>query len=84
MGESADIRASLLCGQCKNSKLMIWEAGATLQTSATLQRSGPNMPFYTVRCLWLKSAVMAPAKLKKCEGMARLKASDALEDEDGE
>ncbi len=72
MGMGADVRAKLpLCGDCKNCKLQVWATDDTeinkkgsVKTIAKLEQG----IYFTVRCNWLKTAVLEPLALQVCEG----------------
>ena len=69
MSAAAEIRAKLsLCGRCKNCKIIVWGRKAELKKSATLIKDSEIGSYFTVRCNWLKTAVIEPIYLETCEG----------------
>jgi hypothetical protein len=72
MSATAEIRSKLpLCGRCKNCKVIVWGKEAKnseLKTSATIIKNSDAGNYFTIRCNWLKTAVIEPFFLENCEG----------------
>ena len=72
MGLGADVRAKLpLCGNCIKCKLQVSSTDdseinkkGSVKTISKLEQG----VYFTVRCTWLKSAVLEPLSLAICEG----------------
>ena len=72
MSATAEIRSKLpLCGRCKNCKVIVWRKknkNSELKASATIIKNSDASNYFTIRCNWLKTAVIEPFFLENCEG----------------
>ena len=72
MSATAEIRSKLpLCGRCMNCKVIVWGKEAKnseLKASATTIKNSDAGNYFTIRCNWLKPAVIEPFFLENCEG----------------
>ncbi len=65
-----EIRQDLkVCSDCKNCKLIVWDSNADKVSKRNeVTRHRETEYYYTLRCTWLKSAIIEPHKIIKCEG----------------
>lgn len=57
-----------VCGDCKNSKLIVWSGDAEFEKKGSVTRDRDTGKYYTLRCNWLKQAVLNPRHIERCEG----------------
>lgn len=77
MGIPSEIRKGLLCGDCINCKMQVWDSVSKLDDLAkrgyliefkTIVGDVEKEMFYLVRCGWTKDNVLQPHKMISCDG----------------